>query len=70
MGIIPRSTCSYFSWADDTEVMALAVLYNILIHVFSSLGPHFDRVIEPPNSCHFDTIYLRHYAENNGFAFC
>ena len=43
------------TWADNTEIMALAVLFSIWIHVhvYSSLGGHFDKIVEPLDSCPF-----------------
>lgn len=54
------------TFAGNIELSAMANLFNVRILIFSSLGQEYDRIVAPDFTVPKGTIYLGHFAENNG----
>lgn len=54
------------TFAGNIELSAMANLFNVRILIFSSLRQEYDRIVAPDFTVPKGTIYLGHFAENNG----
>ena len=54
------------TFGDQLTLYAAANLYNVNVHVISSLGVGANHIFSPSSSIPLTTVYLGHLAENHG----
>ena len=54
------------TFGDQLTLYAAANLFNINIHVISTLGPGAGHTFHPISSYAMGTVHLGHFAENHG----